>query len=214
MSCEKGANRNKNEDMAIEKILNFYDGKCMKSKGLLYDNGNKKKYFEIEISDSELLNNEFKDLKYHSANIAYLFYSNLDVEKDNYQEIKVKIVLNNGTSEEFSYLSLNLLEIENLQPFINPIIDGVRRKKYENLLKSFDESISIETKNLEDLFSSLENKYGKINMIQFQGFQFRKTNNYGDVIVIKEAVIFGKTALSMNLIFKRENSKLIAIEFE
>ena len=84
----------------------------------------------------------------------------------------------------------------------------------QGILKSFDESISIETKSLEDLFSSLENKYGKINMIQFQGFQFRKTNNYGDVIVIKEAVIFGKTALSMNLIFKRENSKLISIEFE
>jgi hypothetical protein len=204
----------KTEENAVQQVLNFYNGECLRSKGIKSENGKSIYYFELEMSKSELLNIKFKNLKTHSANIAYLFYSNLGVEKDNYQEIKVKIVLNNGTSEEFSYSSLHLLEIETLQPTVNQIIDKIKKKDYDNLLTFFDNSISIEAKNAENLFSALENQYGKIDMIQFQGFEFRKTNNYGDVIVIKEAVIFGKVALSMSLIFKRKNSKLIAIEFE
>jgi hypothetical protein len=215
-SCKKEENTNINTSIeynAIQNVLNFYGGKCIKSKGYLYDNGNEKKYYEIEISNSELLNKKINDLKIHAANIAYLFYSNLDNDKDKYQEIKVKIVLNDGRHEEFSYLSDNLIEIENIQPILNQIIDKIKKKKYDDLITTFDKSINIEVKSLEDLFSILENQYGKIGLIQLQGFEFRKSNNYGEAIIINQAVIFGKTALSMNLIFKRKDNKLITIEF-
>ncbi|WP_310555480.1 hypothetical protein [Flavobacterium sp.] len=203
------------EENAVQQVLNFYNGECLRSKGLKSENGNSKSYFELEMSKSELLNIKAKSLKTHSANIAYLFYSNLDGEKENYQEIKVKVILDNGTNEEFTYSNLELLEIEKLQSFINQIIEKITKKEYEKLLISFDKSIDIEAKSIENLFSTLENQYGKINKeVQFQGFEFRETKNYGNVIVIKQALIFGKTALSMNLIIKRENSKLISIEFQ
>jgi hypothetical protein len=202
------------EEKAVQQVLNFYNGECLRSKGLKSENGNNKSYFELEMSKSELLNAKSKNLKTHSANIAYLFYSNLDEEKKNYQEIKVKIVLDNETNQEFSYSNIELSEIEKLQPTLNQIIEKITKKDYEKLLGSFDKSINIDTKKVGNLFLTLENQYGKINKVQSQGFEFRETNNYGKVIVIKSAVIFGKTALSMNLIIKRENSKLISIEFE
>lgn len=202
------------EENAVQQVLNFYNGECLRSKGIKSENGNNKSYFELEMSKSELLNAKSKNLKTHSANIAYLFYSNLDEEKKNYQEIKVKIVIDNGTNQEFSYSNIELLEIEKLEPYLNQIIDKITKKEYEKLLSSFDKTVNIDAKNIENLFATLENQYGKINKIQSQGFEFKETNNYGNVIVMKEAVVFEKTVLSMNLIIKRENSKLISIEFE
>lgn len=202
------------EENAVLQVLNFYNGECLRSKGIKSENGNNKFYFELEMSKSELLNAKSKNLKTHSANIAYLFYSNLDEEKKNYQEIKVKIVLYNGTTQEFSYSNVELSEIEKLQPYLNQIIAKISKKEYEKLLISFDKTVDIDAKNIENLFATIENQYGKINKIQSQGFEFRETNNYGNVIVMKEAVVFEQTVLSMNLIIKRENGKLISIEFE
>lgn len=202
------------EENAVQQVLNFYNGECIRSKGVKSENGNNKSYFELEISKSKLLNTNTKDLKTHSANIAYLFYSNLEEETRDYQEIKVKIILDNGVNQEFVYSEVELLEIEKLQPYLSQIIEEVTKKDYEKLQTLFDKTINIETKSIENLFTTLEKQYGKINKIQQQGFAFRESSNYGNVIITKNALLFGKTALSMNLIIKEENSKLISIEFE
>ena len=202
------------EENAVEQVLNFYNGVCLRSKGVKLENGSNISYFELEISKSELLNVRSKDLKTHSANIAYLFYSNLEEEKENYQEIKVRIVLDNGTSEEFLYTNIELLEIEKLQHFVNQITEDITKKDFEKLILSFDKSITVEANSIKSLFLTVENKFGKINEFEFQGFDFRDSRNYGNVIVIKEALVFEKTGLYMNLNIKRENSKLISIEFE
>lgn len=213
ISCNN-TNITVNEENAVQQVLNFYNGECIRSKGLKSENGNNKSYFELEISKSELLNIEDKNLKKHSANIAYLFYSNLGEEKENYQEIKVKILLDNGIIKEFIYSKIQLSEVEKLHSYLNQIIEEITKKNYERLLILFDKTINIEAKSIENLFTSLEKQYGKISKIQQQGFEFRETHNYGNVIIIKNALLFDKTALSMNLIIKRENSKLISIEIE
>ena len=214
ISCNNTTSVTVKEENAVQQVLNFYNGECLRSKGVKSENGNNKSYFELEMSKSELLNAKSKNLKTHSANIAYLFYSNLDEEKKNYQEIKVKIILDNGTNQQFLYSNIELSEVEKLQSYRNEIINKITGKEYEKLLSLFDKAINIDAKNIENLFATLENQYGKINKIQSQGFEFRETNNYGNVIVMKEAVVFEKIVLSMNLIIKRENSKLISIEFE
>lgn len=214
ISCNNATSVTVKEENAVQQVLNFYNGECLRSKGVKSENGNNKSYFELEMSKSELLNAKSKNLKTHSANIAYLFYSNLDEEKKNYQEIKVKIILDNGTNQQFLYSNIELSEVEKLQLYRNEIIDKIIGKEYEKLLSLFDKAINIDAKNIKNLFATLENQYGKINKIQSQGFEFRETNNYGNVIVMKEAVVFEKIVLSMNLIIKRENSKLISIEFE
>lgn len=212
-SCNN-ANITINEENAVQQVLNFYDGECLRSKGLKSDNGNNKSYFELEISKSKLLNIDAKDLKRHSANIAYLFYSSLNNEKKNYQEIRVKILLDNGVNEEFSYSDTELLEIEKLQPYLNQITENIIKKDYERLLSLFDKTINIEAKSIESLFTTIEKRYGEISKIQHQGFEFKETNNFGDVISIKSALLCSKTALPMNLIIKKESNKLISIEFE
>lgn len=211
-SCNKVI-ETENEINSVQAVLNFYNGECLKSKGFEKNNGVNKKYYEIEISKSELFNQSPDELKSHSANIAYLFYSNLKSEKSNYDEIKVKINLSNGESQSFKYADKELNEIENFQPKINEIIECVKTDDYKSLTKQFEDSIRIEEKTISELFSSLQSKYGKINKAQFQGFQIEDSNNFGKIIVIHEALVFEKITASMNLIFNRETKKLISVEF-
>lgn len=211
-SCNK-VTETENEINSIQAVLNFYNGECLKPKGFEKHDGVDLQYYEIEISKSELLNQSPDKLKSHSANIAYLFYSNLKNEKSNYDEIKVKINLSNEESQSFKYAYKELNEIEKLQPKINEIIEYVKTDDYKSLTKQFEDSIRIEEKTISELFTSLQSKYGKINKTQFQGFQFEDSNNFGKIIIIREALVFEKITASMNLIFNRETKKLISVEF-
>lgn len=213
ISCNKNKELPNNENEAVQQILIFYNGKCKKSKGATFKNGKTKSYFELEISKSELLNSDLKNLKSHSANIAYLFYSSLN-NKHTYDDIKVKINLSDGRSEEFSYSIEILNELEKLQPFISKLIDKIKLHKYLELAKLFDGTVGVSSESLEELFNKVEKDYGKIKKTQFQGFEFKEAKEFGNVIVIKQAFVFEKLALSMNIIVKRNNSKIIALEFE
>ncbi|MBP6387239.1 MAG: hypothetical protein KA327_11525 [Pseudarcicella sp.] len=211
-SCNK-VTETENEINSVQAVLNFYNGECLKSKGFEKNNEVDKQYYEIEISKSELLNQSPDKLKSHSANIAYLFYSNLKSEKSNYDEIKVKINLSNGESQSFKYADKELNEIEKLLPKINEIIEYIKTDNYGSLTKQFEDSIKVEEKTITELFTSLQSKYGKINKTQFQGFQFEDSKNFGKLIIIREALVFEKITASMNLIFNRETKKLISVEF-
>lgn len=198
---------------AVQQVLNFYGGECMRHKGFSIKNGVRKRNFELEMSKSSLLENSDSRLNPHSANIAYLFYSNLGNEKSNYEEIKVKINLSNGKSSEFVYSDKELKVIENLQGQLKIITGLILAKDYDNLAKQFDESISIGKSDLEKLFSSLESKFGGMKETQFQGFEFKQTAEHGELIIISEALVFEKMAGIMNMILKRDNAKLLGMNF-
>jgi len=212
VSCKNVESTN-TETNAVQQVLNFYGGECLKSEGVNSENGNNKTFFELEMRKSVLLDSEQTNKKLHSGNIAYLFYSNLEKEKSNYDEIKVKIVLDGGHIEEYSYQSKELDEIEKHKVTIDQVNTAISEKKYDELISFFDKTITINASDIRKLFENLEQQSGKMARIQFQGFEFKQTNNFGDVILMNEAVVFGETALSMNVILKRDNNKLIAIEF-
>jgi hypothetical protein len=213
-SCKKDIGVTKKEVNSVQQVLNFYNGECLRHKGFETKNGETKTYFELEMSKSSLLESNAKKLTSHSGNIAYLFYSSLDNEKTNYNQVRVKINLENGTSSEFSYSDKEIAEIEKLMAKINQISELLANKKYENLLGIFDKTIQLKISDLTELFNKLENKYGIVKQSQFQGFEFKDTNNFGQVIKVKVVQVREKVALTMVLVFNRNNRNLISIEFE
>lgn len=212
LSCKNTVDITETEVNAVQEVLNYYNGKCLRSKGFDLKNGVNLKNFELEMSDSELLEHNADNLKFDSGNIAYLFYSNLNNEKSNYDEIKVKINLKNGNSQNYKYTSQELLEIENLQPQINKINELILSKNYEELALQFENSVKIDKESIAALFAKIEKQYGAIKKTQFQGFDFKEINNFGQITVIKQALVLDKINASMIMAFKR-NGKLITIEF-
>lgn len=214
VSCDNSNKVTKKEVNAVQQVLNFYGGECLRNKGIRLENGNNISYFEIEISKSKLLNIDSKNIKSHSANIAYLFYSNLGSEKSNYREIKVKVILSDGSNQEFTYSDVELNKIVELESYLKEITNKIVSKNYRGLSILFDKSINVDSLSIEKLFSSLEEDYGEIKIAQIQGFENKKTNNFGDVLLIKVALVSEQKPILMNLIIKKDNSKLISIEFE
>jgi hypothetical protein len=213
-SCKKDIGVTDKEVNSVQQVLNFYDGECLRHKGFETKNGETITYFELEMSKSPLLESNAKKLKPHSGNIAYLFYSSLDDEKSNYNQVRVKINLQDGTSSEFSYSDKEIEAIENLMPKIDNISDLIKKKDFESLAKIFDKSIELETSQIAELFKNIDKQYGIIKQSQFQGFEFKDTNNFGQVIKANVVQVREKIALTMALVFNRNNRNLISIEFE
>jgi hypothetical protein len=213
-SCKKDIGVTDKEVNSVQQVLNFYNGECLRHKGFQTKNGETKTYFELEMSKSSLLESNAKKLSPHSGNIAYLFYSSLDDEKSNYNQVRVKINLENGTSSEFSYSDKEIEEIENLMPKIDNISDLIKKKDFESLTKIFDKSIELETSQIAELFNNIDNQYGIVKQSQFQGFELLDTNNFGQVIKVNVVQVREKIALTMVLTFNRNNRNLIALEFE
>lgn len=213
-SCKKEIGVTEKEVNSVQQVLNFYNGECVRHKGFQTKNGETKTYFELEMSKSSLLESNAKKLIPHSGNIAYLFYSSLDDEKSNYNQVRVKINLENGTSSEFSYSDKEIKEIENLMQKIDNISDLIKKKDFESLTKIFDKSIELETSQIAELFNNIDNQYGIVKQSQFQGFELLDTNNFGQVIKVNVVQVREKIALTMVLTFNRNNRNLIALEFE
>ena len=212
-SCGK-VGVSKTEVKAVDKVIEFYGGQVNRIIGFNMKNTKKIKYFELKISNSQLLNNDQKDLAGHAGNIAYLFYSNLKDEKPNYQEIKVSIDLQNGESRNYNFSVSDLKEIENLMPFVNKTNTFIRNKDYKGFAETFSAQFKADEKDLKGLFDELYSRFGEIKEIQFQGFSFAEDPKVGPYILVKEVLVLDKEAGRMYLNFDRRTKEILGLTFE
>ena len=219
-SCNK-IEVSKTEVEAVDKVLQFYGGKVNRSIGFKIANGKKANYFELQVSKSDLLNNDIKYLTEQAGNIAYIFYTNLKDEKSNYNEIRVKIDLDNGTSQEYNFSTTELKEIEELYPEIEKTNNFIKDADYKSLIRDADYKslatqngeigVGITENKLKNIFDQRTSEFGNIKQIQNQGFSFHKSEYRGDFINVKEVILFDKNAEDMILSYDRKTKKLIAI---
>lgn len=212
-SCGK-VGVSKTEVKAVDKVIEFYGGQVNRIIGFNMKNTKKINYFELKISNSQLLNNDQKDLAGHAGNIAYLFYSNLKDEKPNYQEIKVSIDLQNGESRNYNFSVSDLKEIENLMPFVNKTNTFIRNKDYKGFAETFSAQFKADEKDLKGLFDELYSRFGEIKEIQFQGFSFAEDPKVGPYILVKEVLVLDKEAGRMYLNFDRRTKEILGLTFE
>ena len=219
-SCSK-VGVSKTEVEAVDKVLQFYGGQVNRSIGFKIANGKIANYFELQVSKSDLLNNEQRYLTEQAGNVAYIFYTNLKDEKSNYNEIRVKINLDNGTSQEYNFSTTELKEIEELYPEIEKTNNFIRDADYKSLIRDSDYKslatqngeigVGITENKLKNVFDQRTSKFGNIKQIQNQGFSFNNTEYRGDFINVKEVILFDKNAEDMILSYDRKTKKLIAI---
>ena len=212
-SCGK-VGVSKTEVKAVDKVIEFYGGQVNRIIGFNMKNTKKINFFELKVSNSQLLNNDQKDLAGHAGNIAYLFYSNLKDEKPNYQEIKVSIDLQNGESRNYNFAVSDLKEIENLMPFINKTNTFIRNKDYKGFAETFSAQFKADEKDLKGLFDELHSRFGEIKEIQFQGFSFAEDPKVGPYILVKEVLVLDKEAGRMYLNFDRRTKEILGLTFE
>ncbi len=187
-----------NEDKGVKEVLNYYGGVCEPSIGT---SGNlnikigeikteSNKTFTLKLSKSEIVEKLGKDfnLSLPASNVAYLFYKNLEEEKNNYSEIRVLIVLNDGTTETFTY-PIDQLELVKVKMDIaNKVVEFIKQKDYQGLksIISKENPFSFDHEEFISVISEAELKLGLISGFLPWGFRIDKEYN---ALVISGATV-------------------------
>lgn len=214
-SCSK-IGMSETQQQGIDKVLEFYGGICHRSLVSKNENGIKTSYFQLDISNSELLNKYSEDLEPHAGNIAYLFYSNLnDDEKKSYNEIRVIIILDDDKKVGYQFPVNELKEIEILKTKVNKINSYIQNQDFKSLTKEYSSKFKITESDFREKFNDLNARFGNVLRVQFQGFTFKTGKEMGDIIIFRELLVMDKdeNVILMELIYERKTNELIGINF-
>lgn len=202
---------------AVQKVIDFYGGECLRHKGFETRNGKTETYFLLEMSQSELIESYSNVLEIPASNIAYLFYSNLKGEQNNYTHVKVKINPSSGKPYEHSFSATDLKEVEKLVQVIQNVSDKIRSKNYEGLLSEFDEEIasSLTMDQLQQFCSEADTTYGDVNATQFQGFSYfdSEEDNRALVHLLGIMIRQGKNT-PISLYIDRHSKRVVTLKYE
>ncbi len=163
-----------NEDKGVKQILEIYGGQCKYAIGASASTDNGKiKYFELEMSQSEVIESYSKDAEMPASNVAYLFYKNLKDEKKNYDEIHTVIKFNDGDEMTFNYPIEQLAIIEGRMRMVEEIVGLIKANKFEEI-KPFLNDTSVAKYDKNELISNMvkiDPQFGHV--IEFLPYGFR-----------------------------------------
>ena len=207
----------KQEEKAVGVVLDFYGGICNRKKGFHSKNGSKETYFELEMSKSKIIEQFSSMLELPASNIAYLFYSNLKEEQDNYTEVHVTIKLTKGETYKFIYKSKDLKEIEKFTPILEEVSSKFKSQDIVGILSDFDKEIAkdIDVELFEKTCFKVDSAFGKINKTYFHGFMFTEFTEYKDPIVQLVGIMKReKQDIPLTLYINRKTKKLVSLKNE
>jgi hypothetical protein len=205
-----------NEDAGIKEILDFYGGQCKYAIGASASTKDgSKKYFELEMSKSELLEENSNRIEMPASNIAYLFYRNL--KDENYDAIHTVIIFEDGTKKTFEYSTDNLELVKNRMSLVNHTVDLLTKKDYDGLKSILSKTNFIFDK--DEFMSNIikfEQKFGKINEFRPFGFGIKKTKNGINILHISGALIreTQNNAFSVDMDLNSNIKELYSLRYE
>jgi hypothetical protein len=205
------------EVKAVQSVLDFYGGICNRYKGIDFKNGTKETYFELEMSQSELIESYSNMLEMPASNIAYLFYSNLKDEQKNYTLVKVKINLTTGQSHEYSYSAPDLKEMERFTPVLQTVSEKIKAHDYNGLLSQFDTAIAsnLTAEQLKIYCSPYDSAYGQVKQVYFQGYAYFEPENENRALVhLAGAMLREKKNTPISLSIDRKTKRVLTMKYE
>jgi hypothetical protein len=207
-------NISKEEDNGIKEILEYYGGVCHYSKGSKNNFKNDvNNFFEIEMSKSFVFDN-FKDiLSMPASNIAYLFYKNLNKEKNIYKEIMPVIILSNGEKINFSYESEKLEIVTKKFYYVDSVIQLMKEKKIDEIISRIDNKEIYKKQINEELRVKEAGSNKKIYFLPY-GFRFFKTNELAEGLHISCVIVRNGLKEEFSIDFNLNNDKILFMQYK
>lgn len=162
-----------NEDAGVKEILKFYGGQCKYAIGASASSkdGNKK-YFELEMSQSDAIEGQMNKVHLPSSNVAFLFFKNLKEEKSNYDAIHVVLILKDNSKQEFIFPITELEKVEKRMSVAEKTVSLLKEKKFEELREMLNNEIVPFDKNeLIPSLKEIEPQFGNIVEFRLYGFK-------------------------------------------
>lgn len=208
-----------NEDKGVKEILAFYGGYCKYAVGVSVstDKG-KSKYFELEMSKSEVINNLSDNAQLPASNVAYLFYKNLKAEKENYKEIHTVIVFENGSKKKFVFPTDKLEIVEGRMKSVEHIVSLIQAKDFDGI-KPFlnDTSLIVYDKNrLVTNMEKMDDTFGTVKEFLPYGFRLDELKNGKKGLRISGAILRDKQSHEFSASFDLDapENELLMVEYK
>ena len=179
ISC-KPLNVSEKESEALNEIASLYGGTC---KHIIDLNASPKygktKCFEIQIENSEFLDENAKWTEMSAANIAYVFFTFVKDEKQKYSSIKSSIYTNRG-KVSFDY-SIDTLElVYNKMAYVRQVVSLLKHHRYEKIEALLRPEILLTNEDKPKFISELKSVdpgFGEIIGFTPAGFRFSYPEN-------------------------------------
>jgi hypothetical protein len=170
-----------NERKAVSEISELYGGTCTYSMNTKFSTkGGKKSFFEIEISNSDLFNENDMWTEMHASNFAYMLFTHIKNDKRKYDNIRSTIVTKDGRKDTFEY-SLDTLEIVNTKMnYVVQVIDILKSKNYEKINQLLIPDVLLPTQERDkylNYIKSADSTFGSIESFTPTGFRFSSVEN-------------------------------------
>ena len=186
-----------NEDKGVKDILDFYGGSCKYSIGASASTETgSKKYFQLELSQSDGIDSSEELPALPSSNIAYLFYMNLNNdERSNYKEIRTVLNFSDGKvlTSEFETKQLEL--VDEKMKVVEKVVQLIKEKDFAAISSIINDSVLfIYDKNeLIEGIETAESQLGNVTKgFRPFGFEIRHAKDGTDVLHISGAIIRDK----------------------
>jgi hypothetical protein len=210
-----------NEDKGVKEILDFYGGYCKYAIGVSASTETgKKKYFELELSKSDAIEERAKVAQMPASNIAYLFYKNLNQEeRDNYDEIHTVLIFADGEKMTFEFPTKQLELVKQKMKVVDKIVDLIKEKNFEALRPLLNDTAFV-TYDKNELITNLTNfdpQFGNVTEgFRPFGFRINKAKDGTEVLHISGAIIRDKQSneFSVDLDLNGNDDNIFVLQYK
>ena len=176
------------ENAAIKEIASLYGGTCTYTINLTASTKyGKMRSFEIEIENSDFLNENVKWTEMFAANMAYVFFTFIKDEKTKYNSIKSSIVYRDHGKASFDY-SIDTLEmVYDKMAYVRQIVDDLMHHNYDKIYAMLKPGVFLKEEDKPKYLSelrALDSTFGDIIDFTPAGFRFNHPENGNDFLHI------------------------------
>ena len=196
------------ETEGLKDITNFYGGECVHSAGKTVTSG--KKYFEVQVSKSMSIENTKDMIGLSAANIACIFYQNLQADSNKYDEIHVRIIMNDGKKLAQDYPVSSLAVVVSKMKTVMMVVGAIKDKNYTGLAGLINSKNKVSTFDKEKLLDDIKKADASLgNVEQFvpYGYAFYKADNGVTVLRISGAMKRDKQNNEFSVVIDPESTK-------
>ena len=201
-----------NEDKGVKEILSTYGGELKYSGGFkdsfsIASGVEHEKYFELDLSKSDVMEKLSNIVGMPASGMAYIFYKNLKEEKSNYTEIRSVIIFNDGTKSTFKYPTKELEIVSKKMDLVNKVVDLIKEKKFKEITSMISANVKY---NKDEIISNMnkgEQIFGNAKGFMFGGFRFNTFDNNVELLHISGNILCDKQNHEFSIDIDQNSSK-------
>ena len=168
------------EKAAMEEIAQLYGGSCTYTVNLkVSTKSGKTRSFELEVSESDFLNQHNELAEMYASNIAYVFFTYVKDEKEKYNNIRSSIIYKGGGKASFDYSMDSLQIVDTKMAYVRTVVKILADSGIEKVNQMINPGIFKTEKDRRDYFDKLktvDSVFGKVIDFAPTGFKFNTGN--------------------------------------